>query len=147
MKLNVFIVEGEWNMLIHRITCLYLCICKVWRDNIVCIRHVQRMKLSVNSLIMWKSEVGTRNFFLSPQSQFRNLKGALPQSQFRNFLRNVAPQPQLRNSAIAIFSEIRNFRSSTWELHFRNFRNIFRRGVAGITYFFYHQAVFVFERF
>jgi hypothetical protein len=38
-----------------------------------------------------------RNFFLSPQSQFRNLKEALPQLQFRNFkemlLRN-------RNSAI-----------------------------------------------
>jgi hypothetical protein len=49
------------------------------------------------------AEVGTRNFFLSPQSQFRNLKEALLQSQFRNFLRNVAPQPQLRNSAIAIF--------------------------------------------
>jgi hypothetical protein len=47
--------------------------------------------------------VGTRNFFLSPQLQFHNLKEALPQSQFRNFLRNVAPQPQLRNSAIAFF--------------------------------------------
>ncbi len=30
-------------------------------------------------------EVGTRNFFGSPQSQFRNLKKELPQSQFRNF--------------------------------------------------------------
>ncbi len=30
-------------------------------------------------------EVGTRNFFLSLQPQFRNLKEALPQSQFRNF--------------------------------------------------------------
>jgi thiosulfate reductase cytochrome b subunit len=39
-------------------------------------------------------------FFLSPQSQFRNLKEALPQSQFRNFKKNVAAQPQLRNSAI-----------------------------------------------
>jgi hypothetical protein len=57
------------------------------------------------------SEVGTRNFFLSPQSQLRNLKEALPQSQFRNFLKNVAPQPQLRNSANAIFSEIRNLRA------------------------------------
>jgi hypothetical protein len=57
-------------------------------------------------------EVGTRNFFLSSQSQFRNLKEALPQSQFRNFFRNVAPQPQLRNSAIAIFSEVRNLRLS-----------------------------------
>ncbi len=31
------------------------------------------------------TEVGKRNFFFSPQSQFRNLKEALPQSQFRNF--------------------------------------------------------------
>jgi hypothetical protein len=59
------------------------------------------------------AEVGTRNFFLSPQSQLRNLKEVLPQSQFRNFLKNVAPQPQLRNSAIAIFSEIRNFKSAS----------------------------------
>jgi hypothetical protein len=59
------------------------------------------------------AEVGTRNFFLSPQSQLRNLKEALPQSQFRNFLRNVAPQLQLRNSAIAIFSEVLNFKSTT----------------------------------
>jgi hypothetical protein len=33
------------------------------------------------------AEVGTRNFFLSPHSQFRNLKEALLQSQFRNFLK------------------------------------------------------------
>jgi phytoene/squalene synthetase len=50
--------------------------------------------------------VGTHNFCLSPQPQFRNLKEALPQSQFRNFLRNVAPQLQLRN---------RNFLSSQLE--------------------------------
>ncbi len=31
------------------------------------------------------AQVGTRNFFLSLQSQFRNLKEALPQLQFRNF--------------------------------------------------------------
>jgi hypothetical protein len=72
--------------------------------------------------------VGKRNFSLSPQSQFRNLKKAPPQSQFRNFWRNVVPQPQLRNSAIAIFSEVRNFKSATWELQFRNFRHIFGRG-------------------
>jgi hypothetical protein len=59
------------------------------------------------------TEVGTRNFFFSPQPQFRNLQEALPQSQFRNFFQNVAPQPQLRNSAIAIFSEVRNFKSAT----------------------------------
>jgi hypothetical protein len=29
--------------------------------------------------------VGTSNFFLRPQSQFRNLKEKLPQLQFRNF--------------------------------------------------------------
>jgi hypothetical protein len=31
------------------------------------------------------AEVGMRNFFSSLQPQFRNLKEALPQSQFRNF--------------------------------------------------------------
>jgi hypothetical protein len=31
------------------------------------------------------AEVGTRNFFLSAQSQFRNLKEAFPQSQVHNF--------------------------------------------------------------
>jgi hypothetical protein len=67
------------------------------------------------------AEVGTRNFFSSPQSQFRNLKEALPQSHFHNFLK----QPQLRNSAIAIFSEVRNFKSTTRELYFRNFRQVF----------------------
>jgi hypothetical protein len=58
------------------------------------------------------TELGTRNLFLSPQSQFRNLKKAPPQSQFRNFLKNVDPQPQLRNSTIAIFPEVRNMRAS-----------------------------------
>ncbi len=77
--------------------------------------------LEIHSL---QPEVGTRNFFLSPQSQFRNLKEALSQSQFLNFLRKVAPQPQLRNSAIAIFSAVHNFKSATWEPHFRNFRHI-----------------------
>jgi hypothetical protein len=50
-----------------------------------------------------RATVGMCNFLLSPQSQFRSLKEALLQSQFRNFLRNVAPQPQLRSSAIRIF--------------------------------------------
>ncbi len=61
---------------------------------------------------MWSIQrwAGTCNFFLSPQSQFRNLKEALPQPQFRNFLRNIALQ--LRNSATTIFSEVRNLRAS-----------------------------------
>jgi hypothetical protein len=50
-----------------------------------------------------QAEVSTRNFLLSPQSQFCNMKEALPQSQFRKFQRNVALQPQLCNTAIAIF--------------------------------------------
>ncbi len=57
------------------------------------------------------TQVGTRNFFLSLQTQLRNLKEALLQSQFRNFLKNFAPQPQLRNSVIPIFSEVRNLRA------------------------------------
>ncbi len=68
---------------------------------------------------------GHVQLFFSPQSQLRNLKETLPQSQFRNFLKNVAPKPQLRNSAIAIFSEVRHLKSATWELYFRNFRQIF----------------------
>jgi hypothetical protein len=59
------------------------------------------------------AEVGMRNFFLSPQSQLSSLKEAFPQSQFRNFLKNVALQPQLRNSAITIFYEVCNFKSAT----------------------------------
>ncbi len=80
-------------------------------------------------------EVGTRNFFLSPQSQLRNLKKALPQLQFCNFLKNVAPQPQLRNSANAIFSEVRNFKSAIWELYFRNFRQMLGVEKLKIIYF------------
>ncbi len=46
------------------------------------------------------TEVGTHNFFLSPQSQFPNLKEALPQLLFRNFLKkscSATPTPQFRN--------------------------------------------------
>jgi hypothetical protein len=44
--------------------------------------------------------VGTRNFFLSPQSQFRNLKEALLQSQFRYSLKkgcSATATPQFLN--------------------------------------------------
>jgi hypothetical protein len=106
-----------------------------------CIHYSTKVKYSKSlyklieyfkNLLWTKPEVGMRNCFLSPQSQFRNLKEAIPQSQFRNFLRNVAPQPQLYNSAIAIFSAVRNFKSSTWELHFRNFQHIFGRVIRSI---------------
>jgi hypothetical protein len=48
------------------------------------------------------------------------------------FKRNVAPQPQLRNSGIAIF-----LRSATTGLHFRNFWHIFVHGVASNYIFFF----------
>ncbi len=40
-------------------------------------------------------------------------------------------QPQLRNCnfEIAIFSDVCNFKSATWELHFCNLRHIFGRGI------------------
>jgi hypothetical protein len=41
-------------------------------------------------------EVGSRNFFSSPQSQCRNLKEELPQSQYRN-LKEALPQTQFRH--------------------------------------------------
>jgi hypothetical protein len=61
--------------------------------------------------------VGTRNFFVEsaitiPQLEKSTSAIATPQSQFRNFLKNVAPQPQLCNFAIAIFSEVSNLRAS-----------------------------------
>ncbi len=63
------------------------------------------------------------------------LEGSTSASQFRNFLKNVAPQPQLRNSAIVIFSEVLNFKSATWELHFRNSWQIFGIEQLEIIYF------------
>jgi hypothetical protein len=50
------------------------------------------------------AQLGTRNFFLSPQSQFPRLEGstsAIAIPQLFNEMFN-------RNSAIAIFSEVRN---------------------------------------
>jgi hypothetical protein len=85
--------------------------------------------------------VGTRNFFWSPQSQFRNLKEALPQSQFRNFLGNVSPQPQLRNSAIAIFSEVHNLRASLPQ-----YSAYFWPWISLKLYIFLPPGVFVIER-
>jgi hypothetical protein len=53
------------------------------------------------------AEMGTHNFFLSPQSQFRNISAiAIPLLFKEMLLRN-------RNSAIAIFSKVHNFKSAT----------------------------------
>jgi hypothetical protein len=64
-------------------------------------------------------EVGTRNFFLSPQSQFRNLKEALPQSQFRNIslilLRNrnsAIPQSQFFLKSATSIPQLESFNSA-----------------------------------
>jgi hypothetical protein len=83
-----------------------------------------------------------RNFFLIPQSQFRNLKEALPQSQFRNLLRNVAPQPQFRNHN---FFQSPQLQVRNLSLHFRNFRNIFGRGVAWNYIFFLLPGFFCYR--
>ncbi len=92
------------------------------------------------------SRGGQAQLFFSPQSQFRNLKEALPQSQFRNYLRNVAPQPQLRNSAMAFFLKSA---TSSPQLQVRNLRASLQQFLA---YFwpwsslkldlFYHQVFF-----
>ncbi len=75
------------------------------------------LKLSLCTLHVILSEVGKRNFFLSPQSQFHNLKEALPQSQFRNFLKkccSATATPQLRNRNFVWSPElqVRNLRAS-----------------------------------
>jgi hypothetical protein len=61
------------------------------------------------------SEVGKHNFFLSPQWQFPQREGltsaiAIPQL-FKEILHRN------RNSAIAIFSEVRNLRASLGLIH------------------------------
>jgi hypothetical protein len=56
--------------------------------------------LPTSATVVKASEVGMHHFFLGPQSQFLNLKEALPQSQFHNFLKNVGLQLQFRSSAI-----------------------------------------------
>ncbi len=65
-------------------------------------------------------------FFWVRNRNSATLKEALLQVQFRNFLRNVAPQPQLRNCN---FFKVHNFKSATWELHFRNFWHFFGHGI------------------
>jgi hypothetical protein len=66
------------------------------------------------------TEAGTRNFFKNPQSQFCN------------FLKKCCSATALLYSTITIFSTVRNFKSATWELHFRNFQHIFGRGIRSI---------------
>jgi hypothetical protein len=65
---------------------------------------VTKMLMKRNSSLM----LGHAQLFFSPQSQYRNLKEALPQSQLCSFLEML-----IRKSAIAIFSEVRNFKSAT----------------------------------
>jgi hypothetical protein len=61
--------------------------------------------------------VGTRNFFLSPQLQFRNLKEALLQSQFLNFLKtccSAIPQSQSATSSLQLESFTSSILSYFW---------------------------------
>ncbi len=83
-------------------------------------------------------EVGTRNFFLSPQSQLRNLKETLPQSQFRNFLKNVAPQPQFFLKSATSSSQLESFTSAIF--------GSFLTQSSLKLYSFYRQVFFAIER-
>ncbi len=68
------------------------------------------------------TDVGTRNFFLSPQSQLRNFKDELPQSQFRNLFKNccsATATPQLGNRNFFLSPQL----ESSTVLY--NFRQIF----------------------
>jgi hypothetical protein len=65
--------------------------------------------------------VGTHNSFLSPRSQFHNLKEALPQSQFCNFkeilLRNrnsAIPQSQFFLMSATSSPQLESFISATF---------------------------------
>ncbi len=75
--------------------------------------------------------MGTRNFFLSPQSQFRNMK-----KHFRNRNSATFKEMLLRNCNSAIPQSQFFPKSATWELHFRNFRHILGHGVAWNLIFF-----------
>jgi hypothetical protein len=72
--------------------------------------YVQGNHICVNAItVLLITRGGQAQLFLSSQWQFRNMKKALPQSQFRNFLKKCC-------FATAIFYEVRNFKSATWEL-------------------------------
>jgi hypothetical protein len=60
-------------------------------------------------LIYYFPVVGTRNFFLSPQSQFCNLKEALPQSQFRNFKKKCCSTTAIPQSQFFLKSQLESF--------------------------------------
>ncbi len=92
------------------------------------IAHVQFVWAAYPFSSVFISRGGDAQLFFESAIAIPQLEGstsaiAIPQHFF-----NIAPQPQLCNSAIAIFSEVRNFYSATWELQFRNFRHIFGRG-------------------
>jgi hypothetical protein len=90
--------------------------------------HVQNMKIYMirgkNTDVhvpvhvhQYMSEVGTHNFFFSPQSQLRNLKDALPQSQFRNFLKKCCsttaiPQSQFFMKSATSSPQLESFTSA-----------------------------------
>ncbi len=95
----------------------------------------------------YTSELGTRNFFLSPQSQFRNLKEAPPQSQFRNFLKqcwSATATPLFRNRKFfwSPQLQVHNLRAS-----FPQFSTYFRLWNSKKLYIFLPPGVFSFERF
>ncbi len=78
------------------------------------------------------SEVGTHNFFLKSAIAIPQLEGstsaiAIPQCLEKCC--STTATPQFRNR---IFFGVRNFKSATWKLRFRNFRRIFGREIRTI---------------
>jgi hypothetical protein len=70
-------------------------------------------------IISYKNSRGWHaQFFLGPQSQFRNLKETLPQSQCRNFLKKCWSPTAIQQSYFFRISQlqVRNF----WGWHFRD---------------------------
>jgi hypothetical protein len=63
--------------------------------------------------------VGTRNFFLSPQPQFRNLKETPLQSQFHNFLKKccfATATLQFRNRNFFLSPQLESFTSAIFDI-------------------------------
>ncbi len=69
---------------------------------------------------MIKTRGGHAQLFFDSARATTQLEGCTSAIRIPQLLKEML----LRNSAIAIFSEVRNFKSATWELYFRNFWQI-----------------------
>ncbi len=80
--------------------------------------------------------MGKHNLFLSPQSQFRILKEALAQSQFRNLLKKccsatATPQFRNRNFILSPHLQVRDSAAIFWHIFGRGIWYIHERKIGG----------------